>query len=59
MVKIVDEHLDFALVLEDVFINNTAISKLVVGVVNIKQPWHCIKLAKSSIKQRIFFGKNG
>ena len=57
MVKIVDEHLDFALVLEDVFINNTAISKLVVGVVNIN--WHCIKLAKSSIKQRIFFGKNG
>lgn len=55
--KIVDEHLDFALVLEDDFINNTDISKLMVDVANIKQPWYCIKLAESSIKRKIIFSE--
>jgi glycosyl transferase family 25 len=53
--KIVDEQLDFALVLEDDFINNTDISELVHNVAQIKQPWHCIKLAEFPIKRKIIF----
>lgn len=51
--KIVDERLDFALVLEDDFINNTDISMLMHDVAEIKQPWHCIKLAEFPIKRKV------
>lgn len=55
--KIVDEHLDFALVLEDDFINNADISRLMHDVARIKQPWHCIKLAEFPIKRKVVFSE--
>jgi glycosyl transferase family 25 len=56
--KIVDEQLDFALVLEDDFINNTDISMLMHDVAEIKQPWHCIKLAEFPIKRKVVLSES-
>ena len=55
--KIVDEHLDFALVLEDDFIVNTGITKLMLDVAQIKPPWHCIKLVEFPVKRKVIFSE--
>jgi glycosyl transferase family 25 len=55
--KIVNENLDFALVLEDDFINKTNISNLLDDVAQIKQPWHYIKLAEFPIKRKVVFSE--
>ena len=50
--KIIEENLDFALVLEDDFILNGQIEKMFATVATIDQPWHCIKLAEYPIKRK-------
>ena len=55
--KIVNENLDFALVLEDDFINNAALSKLMHDVAQIEQLWDCIKLAEFPIKRKVVFSE--
>jgi len=53
----VNENLYFALVLEDDFINNAALSKLMYDVAQIEQLWDCIKFAEFSIKRKFVFSE--
>lgn len=50
--KIVEENLDFALVLEDDFVLNGQLAQMLSTVPTIKQSWHCIKLAEYPIKRK-------
>jgi glycosyl transferase family 25 len=50
--KIIEENLDFAVVLEDDFLLNGSIEELVDNIAKITQSWHCIKLAKYPVKRK-------
>ena len=50
--KIVEENLDFALVLEDDFLLTGDLHELLSSVAAIAQPWHCIKLTEYPIKRK-------
>lgn len=55
--RIVDENLDFGIVLEDDFINRTDIKVLINDIAQINCPWHCIKLAEYPIKRKAVFSQ--
>lgn len=55
--KIVDEKLDFALVLEDDFVSGESISGLIDEVSQIHQPWDCIKLTEHPIKRKVIYSE--
>lgn len=50
--RIVDEKLDFAIVLEDDFLLNGNIDKLLTSLADIAVPWHYIKLSESPEKRK-------
>lgn len=55
--KIVDDNLDFAIVLEDDFILNAELATLINNITQISDPWHCIKLAEYPVKRKVIVAK--
>jgi glycosyl transferase family 25 len=50
--KIIEDNLDFALILEDDFLLNANVEQLVAAISKIEHSWHCIKLAEYPVKRR-------
>lgn len=49
--KIIEDGLDFALVLEDDFVLRTNVDELIATISKIEQTWHCLKLAEYPVKR--------